>query len=114
MKKPEERRVKFAVSPAYAASWKKYSRKSPIIRSKLTEFNNAKRHIPPTRLPKAMKDHVLDGSLSGVRECHLYDNVLLLYTHKDDLITLLLVCEHADLKGPKAKALAKLLNQYGM
>jgi hypothetical protein len=56
-----------------------------------------------------MRDHVLGGSLKGIREGHLDEDVLLLYAHADDVVTLLLVCEHADSKGDKAKALAKLV-----
>lgn len=108
MKKLAERKVKFAVSSAYAATWKKYYKIHPEIKESLTQFNEAKRKIPPGRLPEKIRDHVLSGKLQGIRECHLAPDVLLLYTHKDDVVTLLLVCEHGDLKsGDKAKELAK-------
>jgi addiction module RelE/StbE family toxin len=103
------RKVKFAVSDDYLASWRKYVEQDSSILGMLTEFNSAKREIPPKRLPDTMQDHVLDGPLKGIRECHLAANILLLYTHKDDIVKLLLVCEHSDLKGKKGKKLAKRL-----
>jgi addiction module RelE/StbE family toxin len=103
------RRVKFAVSEDYKASWKRYYNQNPDIITTLTEFNNAKRVIPPKRLSDKMRDHVLGGQLHGIRECHLAGDVLLLYTHGDDIVKLLLVCEHNDLKGKKGKELAKHL-----
>jgi addiction module RelE/StbE family toxin len=111
MKKPKERKVKVAVSAAFGDSWRKYSKTHCGIKEKLTVFNSAKRKIPPDRLPGDMKDHVLGGNLKGIRECHLDGDVLLLYTHADDLVTLLLVCQHADLKGSKAKELAARIRQ---
>lgn len=105
MKPPKERKIKFAVSPVYRESWSKYRH----LKDALTVFNEAKRKIPPERLPDKMKDHVLIGPLKGIRECHLDDDVLLLYTHKDDLVHLLLVCGHSDIKGTKAKVIAKLI-----
>ncbi len=45
-------------------------------------------------------------------ECHLDDDVLLIYKPMPGgAIKLLRVCTHADLKGPKAKVLAKQLKQ---
>jgi addiction module RelE/StbE family toxin len=109
MKKPAERKVKFAVSSAYKPAWEKYSKAYPEIKETLTEFNEAKRKIPPARLPDKMRDHVLDGKLKGIRECHLAPDVLMLYTHKDDVVTLLLVCQHDDIKGDKGKETAKTI-----
>jgi addiction module RelE/StbE family toxin len=111
MKRPVERKTRFAVSPVYKESWLKYLKVYPNLRTALTEFNRAKRKIPPTRLPDKMRDHVLDGPLKGVRECHLESDVLLLYTHKSDLVHLLLVCEHADLKGRRGRELATTIRR---
>jgi addiction module RelE/StbE family toxin len=105
MKPPIKRSVKWAVSQEYAASWAMYGKNNPEIRKKLTVFNASKRNIPPTRLPDQMRDHVLTGPLDGIRECHLANDVLLLYTHANDLVHLLLVCRHEDLHGPRGKIL---------
>src|SRR5271170_5602946 len=109
MKPPVKRKVKFAVSPYYGESWSKYRTKH--VEHALTAFNEAKRTIPPPRLPEKMKDHVLRGNLRGIRECHLDHDVLLLYTHENDLVYLLLICKHTDIKGPKAKEMTKLIRQ---
>ena len=78
----------------------------------MTTFNHCKRAVPPQPLPAKMKDHKLDGPLMGYMECHLDHDVLLIYKPMENgAIKLLRVCDHADLKGPKAKALAKRLKQ---
>jgi len=74
-------------------------------------FNEYKRETPPKPLPLEMRDHSLSGRLAGIRECHLDDDVLLLYTHKDNVVSLLLVCAHDDLCGPREKALSKRINR---
>jgi addiction module RelE/StbE family toxin len=72
----------------------------------MTEFDRCKRSIPPQPLPARMKDHKLDGPLKGFMECHLADDVLLIYKPvPGGAIKLLRICTHADLKGPKAKIL---------
>jgi mRNA interferase YafQ len=111
MKEPVKRKVKFAVSKAYRATWDEYYKFNPNIIDNLTLFNRAKRKIPPERLPDKMQDHVLGGALQGIRECHLADDILLLYTHERDLVYLLLVCNHRDIKGPKAKEMAKRIKK---
>ena len=37
------------------------------------------------------KDHELKGEYAGVRECHIKNDLLLLYTKQKDLLVLLLV-----------------------
>jgi addiction module RelE/StbE family toxin len=75
-------------------------------------FNRHKRATPPEPLPAKMSDHKLDGPLRGFMECHLDDDILLIYkTMPKGAIKLFRVCTHADLKGPKAKALTKLLKK---
>jgi mRNA interferase YafQ len=92
----------------FKASWKQF--KTDAISDAMTEFDRCKRSNPPRQLPAKMKDHKLDGPLKGFMECHLADDVLLIYKPiTGGAIKLLRVCTHADLKGPKAKALAKTL-----
>ena len=78
----------------------------------MTEFDRCKRAVPPESLPPGMQDHKLTGLLAGFSECHLDDDVLLIYKPQSGgAIKLLRVCTHDDLKGPRAKALAKQLRQ---
>jgi len=72
-------------------------------------FNEAKRKIPPTPLPDWMWDHGLRGSLAGVEECHLANDVLLVYTHKDDVVTLLDCCTHEELDRSGSTVIKKRL-----
>jgi mRNA interferase YafQ len=61
-------------------------------------FNEIKRKIPPKPLPAGMKDHQLKGKWKDVRECHLAPDVLLLYRQEGNVITLLAIGTHDDLK----------------
>jgi addiction module RelE/StbE family toxin len=101
------RRVKFEISSEFGDTYRDFLKQDPRIKGQLTIFNQAKRTIPPTELPLHFRDHALHGVLAGVRECHLAHDILLLYTHKDDVVRLLLVCDHDALqRGSKAKATA--------
>ena len=42
-------------------------------------------------LPMQYRDHELKGEFKGIRECHVQNNILLLYTKQDDVLVLLLV-----------------------
>jgi mRNA-degrading endonuclease YafQ of YafQ-DinJ toxin-antitoxin module len=54
-----------------------------------------------------MKDHKLDGALKGYYDCHLDDDVILIYKPLGKgAYKLITVCDHSDLRGPKAKVLA--------
>jgi addiction module RelE/StbE family toxin len=108
-KKP--RKARFSVSSEFGDSYRKFFKLNPDIKDRLTEFNAAKREIPPRRLNEMFDDHALVGNLKGVRECHLAHDILILYTHEDDLVRLILVCSHDDMEGTKAKALKKRIGR---
>ncbi len=42
-------------------------------------------------LPAQYRDHELKGKFKGIRECHVQNDVLLLYTKHEDVLVLLLV-----------------------
>ncbi len=42
-------------------------------------------------LPIQYKDHELKGEFKGIRECHVQNDILLLYTKQDNILVLLLV-----------------------
>jgi mRNA interferase YafQ len=102
--KPRE--AKFTAAKTLRAQYKFYLDSYPEIKTAVDTFNAYKRTIPPQRLPKLMKDHMLKGNFAGIRECHLSDDVLLLYTHKQHEIRMLYICEHSDLYGRRARQLA--------
>lgn len=104
-KKPEEAR--FLAAAGVKGQYKSFLRDWPEISSTIETFNEYKRVIPANRLPTAMKDHALKGVFKGIRECHLADDVLLLYTHRKNEIRMLYICEHADLYGRRGRRLAK-------
>ncbi len=104
--------AKWPRAPGFKPSWQKFKAKNPQISDGMTTFDRCKRAVPPKPLPPKMKDHKLGGPLRGYMECHLDSDVLLIYKPMPKgAIKLLRVCEHADLAGPKAKALAKQLKQ---
>jgi len=50
-------------------------------------------------LPPQYRDHALTGNLTGLRDCHIENDWLLLYTIQDDVLVLTLTRtgSHADL-----------------
>lgn len=50
-------------------------------------------------LPAKYQDHALNGEFLGVRECHIGNDMLLMYQKKDDTLVLILfdIGTHADL-----------------
>jgi mRNA interferase YafQ len=50
-------------------------------------------------LPTKYHDHNLGGNLQGCRECHIEDDVLLIYKILDNILTLLEIGNHRDLLG---------------
>jgi hypothetical protein len=53
----------------------------------------------------------LDKPLKGIRECHLADDVLLLYTHRNHVVHMLYICQHADLRGKRQRQLGTEINK---
>ncbi len=105
-----DREIEWELAPGFRESWRLYLQQNPEIRAATTEFDRCKRSVPPLQLPGKMKEHKLDGPLKGFYDCHLANDVILLYKPKvNGGIKLFRVCEHAALKGPKAKALVAKL-----
>ncbi|HMO77824.1 MAG TPA: type II toxin-antitoxin system YafQ family toxin [Candidatus Paceibacterota bacterium] len=42
-------------------------------------------------LPQAYKDHALTGNFKGFRECHIQNDLLLMYQKHEDILVLLLI-----------------------
>lgn len=97
------RTVQFVATVGLGKQYKALQRLFPEIAETIAIFNEYKREIPPRALPGRMNDHVLKGALDGIRECHLAADVLLLYRHEDDIVSMLKVCRHADLYGKRGK-----------
>jgi mRNA interferase YafQ len=107
---PQRNNEEWLLAQGFTESWKRF--KTDAISDAMTTFDRCKRAVPPEPLPGKMKDHKLDGPFRGFMECHLDSDVLLLYKPMPNgAIKLFRVCEHADLIGPKAKAMAKQLKQ---
>lgn len=105
---PKQNDEEWQLAPGFKESWKKH--KADVVKEAMTTFDRHKRSIPAKPLPAKMRDHKLDGPFKGYMECHLDSDVLLIYKNLPrGAIKLLRVCQHADLKGPKAKVLAKQL-----
>ena len=50
-------------------------------------------------LPTKYRDHPLKSDRSGVRDCHLRADMVLLYSRSDKLLKLMRIGTHADLFG---------------
>jgi mRNA-degrading endonuclease YafQ of YafQ-DinJ toxin-antitoxin module len=110
MTESKNHEVQWELAPGFKDSWKVYLKANPGIKSAMADFNRCKRANPSTSLPRKMKDHKLDGPLSGFMDCHLSEDTILIYKPMaNGGIKLFLICEHADLKGPKARSLRKRL-----
>jgi mRNA-degrading endonuclease YafQ of YafQ-DinJ toxin-antitoxin module len=72
----------------------------------LRDFIKAKEQRPPE---KFANEHKLNPPFEGLSECHLAGDSCLVFKDKGDTVQLLLVCNHDELRGKKAKALAKKL-----
>jgi mRNA-degrading endonuclease YafQ of YafQ-DinJ toxin-antitoxin module len=108
MPPPEEPEVEWEVRELFRGSYKKYLATNPDIKEAMTEFNRCKRAKPAEQLPGRMSDHKLDGPLKGIMDCHLDNDVILLYKPlANGAVELLLVCNHSDIKGKKATTTAK-------
>ena len=106
MAAPTRREVRINAKTGLKSQYRAYKALHPEIEETLKIFNEYKREIPPRRLPAHMKDHVLESPLDGIRECHLADDVLLLYTHRRDVVEMLYICQHEDLYGRRQRQLA--------
>jgi mRNA interferase YafQ len=108
--KPPHNEEEWLLAPGFKASWKRF--KTDVVSDAMTEFDRCKRAVPPKALPGKMNDHNLTGPLKGFSECHLDDDVLLIYKPAaKGAIKLFRVCTHADIKGTKQKILAKQLKK---
>lgn len=110
MPSPAQRAVKFVPKPGIKDSFREFKQAYPEIADSMKTFNEYKREIPPKRLPAAMKDHHLKGSLDGLRECHLAPDVLLFYTHENDVITLIMIGQHSDMNVKKSRIIKNKAN----
>ena len=67
---------------------------------------------PPRALPAYFHDHQLQPPLGWVFECHLGPDSLLLYTDDGNIVHLLEVVDHNQLKGQAQQQLAKKLDPH--
>lgn len=111
MKRPSKREIKFAVSSEFDGCYRKYCVDGSKAKSNYQTFVEQKGAIPPRQLPRGMNDHALIGRLDGYRQCHLDGNVLLIYSHENDIVTSYLICEHDDIEGPREASLLKRLKK---
>lgn len=109
MKKPAKREVSFAFAEGFQKSFDEFVEPGSKRADRFRDFMEKKGKIPPERLPGTMRDHALGGALAGFKECHLDGDVLLVYTHENDVVTLYIVCDHETLSN--SKALAKRLRK---
>jgi mRNA interferase YafQ len=109
-KEPAREETEWQLALGYKDSWRKF--KSEALNKAITTFNECKRCLPVKPLPRGMRDHKLSGPLKDFRECHLDGNILLIYKPlPGGAIKLMRVCDHDDIEGPKAQAMAASLKK---
>lgn len=91
------RKARFFAKPGFGEAYRRFRQSCNGIREKITTFNRNKRAIPPVPLPAGMRDHMLKGRLQGIRECHVCDDALLLYTHENDVVRMIAIVSHDQL-----------------
>jgi addiction module RelE/StbE family toxin len=102
--------AEWELADGFKESWKKAKERNPSIAEAMWEFDRCKRAHPPIQLPKKMNDHKLDGPLRGYYDCHLAHDVILIYKPLGNgVCKLITICDHSDLRGPKAKVLVDKL-----
>lgn len=50
-------------------------------------------------LPDIYKDHALSGDMEGLRDCHIYTDLVLIYELKEDIISFIRLASHSDIFG---------------
>jgi len=100
-------RIEF--SPFFRPSYQAHLETSPKILEQLGKFLIFKQERPPKRLPGGFRDHTLSGNLAGFRECHLEGDSCLIYTDKKDVVKLIIICTHDELKQ---RGLAKKIMDF--
>jgi len=80
---------KLAPSRRYRTSYKRVSKRKEFDQKELDFVTNALAR--GTSLPPRYRDHLLSGDHAGVRECHIKNDLLLLYQKHDNVLVLLLI-----------------------
>ncbi len=90
--------MKFDVE--YAKSFRKNIKKLNLSERKLV-LDVVERLANDERLEARFKDHALKGEFSGLRECHVKPDLLLVYEKRDDVLVLVCVSvgSHDELFG---------------
>lgn len=101
------RKAEFKESPFFQDDLSRFAAKNPAVEKAFVHFLTMKAERPPVALPRGMRDHKLQPPLDGFSECHLSGNACLIYTDKNNVVTLIAVVDHDDMMGGKVKALAK-------
>ena len=98
------RTASFIRATLFEETFEQFAAKTPSIRGRLADFVDAKVQRPPK---KFSNEHKLNPPFNEMSECHLASNTCLVFHDQDDVVTLLAVCNHDDLKGKRVKSLAK-------
>lgn len=106
------RKARFVRAAEFQPSFDEFAARLPKIGERLRTFLEFKEERPPRQLPKGFYDHALNGRLEGLSECHLDGDACLIYTDHDDVVTLICVIDHSELKGPRERSLGKRLKRY--
>lgn len=48
-------------------------------------------------LPEIYKAHALSGDMVGIRDCHIYNDLVLLYEMREDVISFIRLASHSEI-----------------
>ncbi len=84
-----------AIAPTkdFQRDFKKLSVKQVISPAFIEVFHCLQNKQP---LPKQYKDHALQGSLKGYRDCHIFNDLVLIYKIEDDTLYLVRLNTHSE------------------
>ncbi|MGX2951549.1 type II toxin-antitoxin system RelE/ParE family toxin [Ursidibacter sp. B-7004-1] len=66
-----------------------------LVSDRYTEVFNAL--LNGKELPIIYKDHALSGDMEGIRDCHIYNDLVLLYEIREDVISFIRLASHSDI-----------------
>lgn len=87
----------FELSKAFKRDIAKLARSTPeiLVSPRYTEVFQYL--IKGQKLPAIYKDHALEGDMLGMRDCHIYNDLLLIYEIKADLISFVRLGTHSEI-----------------
>lgn len=87
-----------SLTVAYTKDFKRDFDKLSLKQVLSAEFTEVMYHLQHgLPLPERYKDHPLKGSMKAYRDCHIENDLVLIYSIKDDVLTLIRLNSHSEI-----------------